>query len=92
MQDNKTKIRKASWQEVDTKFWGGEAPKLDIQWDALYSFMLAVVIRLNKRHTTLDDVQLIERFIQLLSDNEVLREERMDILEEVEEVEPATEN
>jgi len=87
-QDNKTKIRKASWQETDTKFWCGEAPKIDIQWDGLYSFMLAIVLRLNKRHTSLGDVELVEKFLQMLTEYDILRPEEAVLLDEMEEITP----
>jgi hypothetical protein len=62
-QDSKTKIRKASWQEEDEKLWEGEAPKLNVQYDELYGFMLNVIIMVNQRNTKLKDDQLLERCV-----------------------------
>lgn len=44
-QDPKRKTCKASWLETDQKLWGGEPPKIDMQYDTNYSFLLVVVIR-----------------------------------------------
>ena len=72
LQDINTKIRKASWQETDSFKWEGEAPKIEIQYDALHQFMLNVVIRLNARNTPLTDQQIRDRFVEIMEEKEVM--------------------
>ena len=65
-QDSKTKLRKTSWRETDCILWQGEAPRIDIQYDERYGFLLNFVIGVNARNTKLGDQELVGKFLSIM--------------------------
>lgn len=92
-------MKKASWQETDEQLWQGEPPKVDVQYDERYGFLLVVVLRVNARNTRLREHQIMSRFLTVLQDEGVLltpeeeeraaREEQQEGEEEAEEQQAA---
>ena len=57
-------LKKAAWQETDSKKWAGEPPKIEVQWNETYGFLLGVTFGVNTRNTTLDEEGLLKRFME----------------------------
>lgn len=72
MQDAKTKTKKATWVETDRVLWQGEPPRVDVQYDERYGFMLVVVLRVNARNTSLQEHQLMSRFLGIMQQQGIM--------------------
>lgn len=53
-------LKKCAYFEVDKKMWQGECPKIELQWNQTYGFLLIATISLNSRNTSLDEDGLIK--------------------------------
>ena len=76
--EKKTDIKKSMWVEEDEKYWKGEPPKIEIQYDEAYAFLLAVIIGVNSRNTELNQKQLIDKFHAVMNKAEVYTNEEDD--------------
>jgi WD repeat-containing protein 35 len=52
-------LKKCAYMEVDKALWQGECPKIELQWNHSFGFLLIATISVNARNTTLDEDGLI---------------------------------
>merc|ERR1711939_1268179 len=55
-------MKKVSWQEEDKNLWKGPPPKIEIQYDERYGFLLVVFFALDKKRSKLDENGLMAVF------------------------------
>ena len=65
-------LKKAAWNEEDKVLWDGEPPKLEVQYNQTYGFLLAVTFSVNKRRTNLDEGGLLSRFMEEMKSHGVI--------------------
>ena len=71
-------LKKAAWNEDDKTLWNGEPPKLEVQYNQTYGFLLSVTFSVNKRRTNLDENGLFETFMEEMKSNGILEREEED--------------
>ena len=71
-------LKKAAWNEEDKTLWNGEPPKLEVQYNQTYGFLLSVTFSVNKRRTNLDENGLFETFMEEMKSNGILEREEED--------------
>ena len=53
-------LKKCAYFELDKKLWQGECPKIELQWNETFGFLLLATISVNGRNTNLDEDGLIQ--------------------------------
>eukprot|EP00948_MAST-09A_sp_MAST-9A-sp1_P000242 g242.t1 len=71
-------IRKSAWVEVDRELWKGEPPKIEVQFDNTYSFILVCVFTTNRRRSLLTEPDLLNILLEQLRENKVVTQESID--------------
>lgn len=64
--------RKSTWVETDSVRWRGEPPKIEIQFDQTYGFLLVCLFQVNARNSNLSENELLDVFFTDLMAHEVL--------------------
>ena len=53
-------IIKISWGETDTKLWGGEPPKIALQYDSNIKFILSAQFQWNMHRLAKDKLEVLK--------------------------------
>lgn len=76
-------LKKATWRELDSYKWGGTPPKIEVQWNETFGFLLGVTFSVNVRKTELSEEDFLPRFIADMRAAEILsREDAYDLIKD----------
>ncbi len=59
-----TTLKRCSWQEVDREKWRGAPPRVEIEYDSRHSFLLTLLIVVDKRHNSLSEEEIPDIFLR----------------------------